>query len=224
MIGPVNWKYVLGELTLIVVGITLALAGNSWYEERQERNEELQVLSQFREALENDRQEFQKIYETERDVHQKVTALLAHISSEEPYGTNVEPYLGAITLWRGPRANIAAYEALKTRGFHLISDAFLRLNLIEYYEEIAPYLRDVYLNDRQMVMEQVLPYFNENLQRVEISKWVPNDYEQLRTDPYFRNLAMNKLGRLETYMLPRYERALTKIEELQTKIDAEVEQ
>ena len=74
-----------------------------------------------------------------------------------------------------------------------------------------------------MVMEQVIPYFNENLQLVEIWKFVPNDYEQLRTDPYFRNLAMNKLGRLETYMLPRYERALTKIEELQTKIDAEVE-
>ena len=78
VIGPVNWKSALGELTLIVIGITLALAGNSWYEERQERNEELQVLSQFREALENDRQEFQRIYETERDVHQRVTALLAH--------------------------------------------------------------------------------------------------------------------------------------------------
>ncbi len=223
MIGPVNWKYVLGELTLIVVGITLALAGNSWYEERQERNEELQVLSQFGEALENDQEEFQRIYETERDVHQKVTALLAHMSSEEPYGTNVEPYILAVLKWRGVRANVAAYEALKTRGFDLISDASLRLDLIEYYEEIAPNLRDVYLNDRQMVTEQVMPYFYENLHMVDIWKFVPNDYEQLRIDPYFRNLAMVKLGRLEAYMLPRFEKALTRIEELQTKIDAEVE-
>ena len=222
-IEPINWRYALGELILIVVGISLALAGNSWYENRQEGLEELQVLSQFREALENDQEEFQRIYETARDVHQKVTALLAHMSSEEPYGTNVEPYILAVTRWRGVRANVAAYEALKARGFDLISDESLRLDLIEYYEEIAPNLRDIYLNDRQMVTEQVMPYFFKNLHMADIWKFVPNDYEQLRIDPYFRNLTMYKLGRLESFMLPRFERALTRIEELQTKIAAEVE-
>ena len=39
-----NWKDALGEVVLIVIGVTIALAANSWYEDRQERRDEVLVL------------------------------------------------------------------------------------------------------------------------------------------------------------------------------------
>ena len=96
----------------------------------------------------------------------------------------------------------------------------MSLDLIDSYEEIVPTLRDIYLNDRQMVTSQVVPYFHENLHMVDIFKFVPNDYEQLRIDSYFRSLAMLKLMKLETFMLPNNEVALSRLRDLQTRIDA----
>ena len=221
-ISSVNWKYALGELALIFTGITLALAASSWYEDRKEREEEFQILAQFREALENDREEFTRAYDTERDVHERVTALLEHMSGDEPYGASVDSFIGGVLIWRPIRANVAAYEAVKSRGFDLISNENLRIELIYYYEELAPTLRDIYLNDQKMVVDQALPYFYQNLRMVDIWKFVPSDYSQLRNDPYFRNLVMLKLSRLESYLLPNYQRALQAIEELRSKIDAEL--
>ena len=36
-IATINWKYGLGELALIIVGVSIALAANSWYQNEVER-------------------------------------------------------------------------------------------------------------------------------------------------------------------------------------------
>ena len=48
---PENWKYAIGEVLLIVTGITVTLAVDAWYGERQERNEEANLLLGLRDAL-----------------------------------------------------------------------------------------------------------------------------------------------------------------------------
>ena len=42
-----NWKYAVGEMTLVFVGITLALLANSWYEDSKNRKEEREILRQL---------------------------------------------------------------------------------------------------------------------------------------------------------------------------------
>lgn len=54
LLRSANWKYVVGELLLIVVGVTLALMASSWYENRGERQDESQSLQQISLALEAD--------------------------------------------------------------------------------------------------------------------------------------------------------------------------
>lgn len=54
IIRATNWKYAVGEVFLIVVGITLALMATSWYENWQERRYESLVLGQLKVALESD--------------------------------------------------------------------------------------------------------------------------------------------------------------------------
>jgi type II secretory pathway pseudopilin PulG len=49
-----NWKYALGELALIVSGILIALAANSWYESRQIREQEIRALKQLSQSLNED--------------------------------------------------------------------------------------------------------------------------------------------------------------------------
>jgi hypothetical protein len=44
LVSAPNWRYAVGEVVLIVVGVTIGLAASSWYEGRQERRDELLVL------------------------------------------------------------------------------------------------------------------------------------------------------------------------------------
>jgi hypothetical protein len=45
--ADLNWRYALGELSLIVVGVLIALAANSWWAERGERHRERAYLRQL---------------------------------------------------------------------------------------------------------------------------------------------------------------------------------
>ena len=38
-VGNMNWRYAVGEVLLIIIGVTVALAGTAWYEDKQKRRE-----------------------------------------------------------------------------------------------------------------------------------------------------------------------------------------
>ena len=81
MISAPNWRYAVGEVVLIVVGVTIALAGTSWYEGRQERRDEILVLQQLRQTLSEDIVEIESIWESTRQREQNIMALLDHLES-----------------------------------------------------------------------------------------------------------------------------------------------
>jgi hypothetical protein len=217
-----RWTYAIGEIFLIVVGVTIALAANSWYEDRQERNNEILALQQLRQALEIDLDELETNYEIEIQINRKVSELLDHLLSEAPYSTEVGSYFGSIARWVGIRNNTAPYEALKSHGFDLISNDSLRLKLIYYYENQFPTLKGAQLNDRAFTWEFVFPYFYSNFDRIGPNAYLPKDYQKLREDSYFRHLCISKLNRLQSRILPYYEANLTMIRAILSQIEAEL--
>ena len=52
--------YAVGEILLVVIGILIALQGDNWNQERQERDEESLLLSGLREDLIVDNEYFRK--------------------------------------------------------------------------------------------------------------------------------------------------------------------
>jgi len=52
--NSMNWRYALGEVVLIVVGVSIALAGNAWYENLELRDDEVAILTELLDALELD--------------------------------------------------------------------------------------------------------------------------------------------------------------------------
>jgi len=128
--GTSNWKYAVGEVVLIVIGVTIALAANSWHEDRQERREEVLVLQQIQQALRIDVAQLEPRFATVKRLEQDILALLEHMQSEMPYSTELEENFRSVRRWVGIRSNTAPFEALKSRGFDLISNGSLRLKLI----------------------------------------------------------------------------------------------
>ena len=73
LVSAPNWRYAVGEIVLIVVGVTIALAGTSWYEGRQDRRDEIMVLQQLRQTLSEDLKDINITWEMTRQREQKIT-------------------------------------------------------------------------------------------------------------------------------------------------------
>lgn len=222
ILSSANWKYALGEVSLIVVGVTLALMATSWYESSQERKDEFEALQQIRVALESDLEllgeNFQRLQEAEEDVSE----LLQFLRSGAAYDTGIDPGFSAVTVWRSVRMRLAPYEQVKSRGFSLISNSSIRMKLIDLYENHFGYLQISTENDQVVSRDQILPYFYARFRRPDNKEWEPIDYAALNSDPVFENLLIAKQRRLKNFVLPAYERAIDASREVLTEIDREL--
>jgi len=217
ILTAVNWKYAFGEIALIFIGITLALAASAWYENRQERQDEVLVLDQFKKALEIDHENLRRIRETYTWTQASVSALLDHMSGSEPYSEEVEEIVAAPAVFRTFEPNTAAYEALKSRGFDLISNEELRYELINYYELSVRKLTDSIRIDQDFVLRLFTPYRLEHFRG-----FVPLDYELLRRDVQFENFVTLKSNRVKVFLLPQVESAIEMVESLKELLDSQL--
>lgn len=222
IISSANWKYALGEILLIVVGVTLALMATTWYESRQERKDELDALQQIKIALESDLESLNENFQEMREAEQDIAKLLEFLRSGATYDVAINPHFSGVTKWRGARVRSAPYEQIKSRGFSLISNSSIRVKLIDLYEGHLPALRRSTDNDRAVSRDQIAPYFFARFRRPDGDEWEPIDYEALRSDPVFENLLIAKQRRLQGFVLPAYESVINAIREILTEIDREL--
>jgi hypothetical protein len=53
-VGNLNWKYAIGEILLIFIGISLSLMFDEWRTSRADRKSEKEVLLLLNESVKND--------------------------------------------------------------------------------------------------------------------------------------------------------------------------
>jgi hypothetical protein len=217
-----SWRYAIGELFLIVIGVSIALAGTSWYEGQQNRKNEAEALGEIRGTLQLDRQALVERRDTTRRRADGLLALLTLLESDTPYSDNFSQYLGMLNGWRGVRIRSAPFEALKERGLNLITSDELRIRLISLYEDDFESLRSSSENQEEFVANHSLPYFFGNFRRTESQDWVPYDYQFIKSDGRVANMARWRAMNIERYQLPAYERTLASIDEVIRLIDIQI--
>ena len=222
ILSSASWKYALGEVSLIVVGVTLALMATSWYESSRERKDEIEALQQISVALESDLESLSRNSQRLQEAEEDVTELLRFLRSGAAYSTEINPGFSAVTMWRGVQMRLAPYEQIKSRGFSLISNSSIRMKLIDLYESLYGDLQMATENDRIVSRDQILPYFYAKFRRSDDDEWEPIDYAALKSDPVFENLLIAKQRRLQGYVLPAYERSIDAIREVLVELDREL--
>jgi hypothetical protein len=219
--NAMSWKAGLGELVLIVAGVSIALAASAWYEDGQERAEEDAVLRQLTSALESDAVVLSNSQDRQEQLHRDLLAFIDHLEhdADETYDGSY----GSVTGFVGMRINTAPYEALKSRGLALVSNDSLRLTLVQYYEGEFPNLAVASRYDQEFSTNIALPYYLSNFRHLSGTRtWIPLDHAAVHNDPFLANLCVTKLGRMERRILPRYESSLTQVRELLSLISQEL--
>jgi hypothetical protein len=217
--STVNWRYGLGELALIIVGVSIALAANSWYENRVERRLEREALTQLKSELQDDLIVIRAHNEDLRNFEIQLGSLLEHARSDDPYSDKMQPYFSGMSSWRTLRVRTASYEEIKNRGFSLISDSGLRAQIIDLYEGQFPALIGASNVDSEFTRDRILPYMHERFLRIPGVGWRPLDYSTIRSDPVFENIIMSKQQRLKGRLLPWHKDLADSIVNVINRID-----
>ncbi len=217
----IPWLRVFVEGVVIVGSILLAFGIQAWWDGRQERASEVAVLAQLASALEGDLVVLAATYDTQRELHRNLVALIERLEGDEPLSDDLN--FNAVTRWTTREANFGPYETLKSRGFDLISSDSLRLMLVEYYERVWSGLVNMNAFDQQFSTESVLPYYLTHFRQESSGGWVaPLDWEFVRDDEYYWNLCLTKLSRAEVRILPTLEDAIELGHSLLAAIESEL--
>ena len=219
-----NWRYALGEVLLIVIGISIALAANSWYENRQLRGDEIAALTQLQVTLREDLNRITTEYDTIGRVNQEIEFFVSNLSSGQPKQDDLTKGIRSNTTFVTLNLRFGPYETIKARGITLISNESLRVSITSLYEDEIPNLVEDSIIDRQLVREIMLPSILEWFWLDASDNWIPKDTlaESWRSD--LATLGRHRARTLTRYYLPSFERTMKLMKEALADIDAELKQ
>jgi hypothetical protein len=128
------FKYAIGEIILVVIGILIALQINNWNENRKNRKYEQEILTLINKNLQNDSSalSIQLSYSKEAT---KLTSRLLEQVANGVYSDSINHWMGKIISFEIFKSQSSAFEILKSKGIDVISDKELQLELISYYDE-----------------------------------------------------------------------------------------
>lgn len=161
-----NWRYAIGEVILIFIGISLAIGFQNWNDERKLKIEAEQVLQSLRENLVVVSEELDSLRDKELDRIADYEALLTP-SKRELFiqQDNVDAL-----IWRRLFSvevaipNFTAYEEFKNAGqLSLIKDAELQkmmINLEFQHDDLKTTVADRLFVQQTMMDPILVKYFN----------------------------------------------------------------
>lgn len=134
------FRYAIGEILLVVIGILIALQVNNWNTQRKKNNFELTTLREMDKALTEDSVIVAKFFEPRIEEQENaVTKLLKVIGNKEHISREDFTKLYEESQIRfAYRYNKGPYETLKSKGLDIISNDSLRSLISKTYEVRLP--------------------------------------------------------------------------------------
>ncbi|MFT6828233.1 MAG: hypothetical protein ACJAZV_001525 [Roseivirga sp.] len=192
------FSYAFGEITLVVIGILIALSINNWNEIRKEEQQEIISYCKIGEDIESDKNRIETIIESivKRQLVCKQLLLKLH-STPKDKSVILDDYLSAV------RSNVfyhnkAAISDITSSGkLSLLHNEELKKIILEYYTEMENTLRIIHTNQSE-VTDRIFQYDNilemgahQTFYREEYGKELmdlfPNiNWQRDKNNPYFK--------------------------------------
>ena len=165
----------------------MAIGFENWNDERAEREDERDTLTELRADLRSNIEELKGGLDYNRRSVARIDTVLGHLEERLPYSSELSSSLAFLENWASPYLSRSAYETLKTRGVTLISDPRLRSSIVRLYENLyADLVND---NDRSEWVNyevSMIPLMLRVIEERPGDSAEPIDYQALLDDRAFR--------------------------------------
>ena len=216
-LSELNWKYVIGELLLIVFGILIALYINNLNESRKLKIFEKKIISEIEKSLTSDF-EFHITSRIERgnEIIQSAETVLEFLDGQIEYNDSLETHFWKMNWIIIFEPQSIPFERLKSKGIELISNEEARKKLLGLYDFSYPRISYFTEDFNSWSINRVEPYCLKNFEIKTLDRgkgYKPIDIHQLKNSIEYRNLVLEKKSRTSS-LIDRMSSVKNIIEEL----------
>lgn len=216
------FKYALGEIALVVIGILIALSINNWNENRKLKNQEAIAIQNLHTDLTMNFSSIKTVIienSNTIDVYEKLRSV---VEENRPYSKDLDSLFGLIPHWESPMVYSSTYNSLQSNSLSLISNDTLKNQIIQIYDvELPSLINDLDKYEWGLNQNVVNPFFSKNFMyddRVSLYNAVPNDFEILKKNPEFLNI-LSIIIRQRKKGIERYKGTLIELNKLIQNIE-----
>ncbi len=177
------FKYAIGEIILVVIGILIALQVNNLNEDRKESLAIKNVLFEIKEDLIQDKAELERNIELRTEDFEAQKRIINVLETNRSFNENVSSDLGRIHLARNVFSASKGYDLLKELNLGTLRNKELRVLLTRYYERDIAWVHREYADDKLEFENFWLPYVRMHFKEWEFGDYaIPHDYSQILND------------------------------------------
>ncbi len=146
------FRYAIGEIVLVMVGILLALQVNNWNEERKAKNTEILLLNEFIVSLKTDLNTIDYEFQRHKEALESCTIILGVFGHHEKYRDSLSRHFSSSNNYTVFEFNQGAYQSLKSIGIETISNRSLSLKIVNLYDQWY----NIYIVNQKNLTEDIL--------------------------------------------------------------------
>lgn len=128
------FKYAIGEIVLVVIGILIALSINNWNESNKRRVQEIKIYKEIVSDLELTKEEIQKDMQSHITFLHSNKALLNHLIEKKPYSDSLITHMFNVSGDLQVYPKTSGFEALNSIGLNLLSNDSIRIEITNLYQ------------------------------------------------------------------------------------------
>jgi len=201
------FKYAIGEIVLVVIGILIALQINNWSENRKSKIKETAILKDFQDGLKFDITQLDSITVQYGRAKSSINTILLHLEEGLPFSDSLTSHFFNTTLiYDSGGLTIGVFETLKSTGLDLISKKQIRDLIISVYDEHNPWMEAWETRYIDLVFDAQKNIYNSRFtdfwggdyrDRNVIGTMHPIDYEALKNDNEYKYLLRSQLNLID---------------------------
>ena len=217
-----DFRYAIGEILLVVIGILIALQINNWNENRKERFVELKILQSINNDIQEDLSSLKEMISFEQRMLSNNEALLSILDDKNSvYNSDMKNLFGTINRYGVFYPQKIGYESLKSIGLEILQSDSLRADIVNLYDsqyglilESLDIKKQTYLNTNEIFVREL-----KTVDRVIFKE--PINFNALKENSNFIN-HLSHIYYERRNLLDFAESSLVKMKTVKEKIEVEI--
>lgn len=181
--------YAIGEVSLVVIGILIALQINNWNEWRKDRILERETLEEIAENISLNIQEFEDFTSGNNYADNASDYVLDVLNGDRPYTDSLHYRINMAIYQRNDlQYSSVAYESLKNNNLNLIKNRALKKRIVGLFELSYPNMLKSFEWESEDALQS---YMDRHFYPITFDAgmaWQPYDFEVQMKDNYFKTL------------------------------------